>query len=140
MAEIFPIQTLSHCSDRTKQALMAYGIKDLQQVAEESRADGRSPAKLLRYSIPDVGEKAFFELFNSIFWTLIEQAEKPSADAGLISDEHKDHEAALALIGKLLQGTTGDIGGRDQAKLFAEIAFDMIDAARLEGTKRKEGK
>lgn len=137
MAEIFPIQSLKHCSDRTKQALADKGITNLVYLAEVSRDDGRSPAILLRHCVPGIGEKAFFELFNSIFWALIEQADKPSADADLISAEHRDHEAALALIGAIIKSTTGDIGGRDQAKLFAEIAFEMIDAVRLEGEKRR---
>ncbi|MBV7459814.1 MULTISPECIES: hypothetical protein [unclassified Acidovorax] len=131
--ERFPIETLKHCSDRTKKALRDSKVKGLMHIADASRLDGRSPAELLRYTVPGIGDKAIFELFDSVFWALIEQVESTPA-----LTDHQDHDRALALIGTMIQSTKGDIGGRDQAKLFAEIAFDMIDAVRLEGQKRRE--
>ncbi|MDP3228363.1 MAG: hypothetical protein Q8N13_10365 [Acidovorax sp.] len=131
--ERFPIETLKHCSDRTKKVLRDHGVEGLMHIAEASRLDGRSPVLLLRHTVPGIGEKSIFELFNSMFWALIEQVESTPARI-----DHQDHDRALALIGTMIQSTTGDVGGRDQAKLFVEIAFDIIDAVRLEGQKRRE--
>ena len=47
------------------------------------------------------------------------------------------HQTNAALVASILiAGCTGDIGGRDQAKLFAEISLDLIEAVQSETMKR----
>ena len=47
------------------------------------------------------------------------------------------HQSSAALVASILiAGCTGDIGGRDQAKLFAEISLDLIEAVQSEAMKR----
>lgn len=47
------------------------------------------------------------------------------------------HQTNAALVASILiAGCTGDIGGRDQAKLFAEISLDLIDEVQSEAMKR----
>lgn len=81
-----------------------------------------------------IGPAKWQLLFDALLPLAASNQAKPRAtNAGL-----NDREAmACQLVAAMISGTTGSIGGRDQAANFAEIAFDMLDAIHAEKLKRE---
>ena len=116
--------------NRLKSALTVYGITDLEQLTHMGDVQsGRklSPCEVLR-RVPNFGEKSFQDLLDALIPLLIAA---PQVDL--------DRNAVL-IFNTLLGNSTGDFGGRDQAKLFAEITFDFIDAISAEQIRRSSSK
>ena len=76
-----------------------------------------------------IGITRWKELFDAVLFFAVELEKKSTLE------EEVDRDA-LMLVQAMISRTTGDIGGRDQAKLFAEIAYDFLEAIRSEASKR----
>lgn len=67
------------------------------------------------------------------------RSSKDRSEVSIDAQRRALQELAMAcqLVAAMISGTTGSIGGRDQAANFAEIAFDMLDAIHAEKLKRE---
>lgn len=127
-------------SSLTKNLLMGgiHDILQLTQLAEIKTGHAVGPSEILS-RIKGFGPRSTMELLEATLYLLDE------AVTLLEADEHagktKEFDAdALPLVVAMVRQTTGSIGGRDQERLFAEIAYDFLEALRAEDRKRNHSK
>lgn len=87
-------------------------------------------------SAPSAGSPHYYVICNTCFCTGRLEAIKDGATRAwnlrASTTPSKQHTETLAvqLIAAMIQQTKGDVGGRDQERLFAEIALDFIGELR----------
>lgn len=131
-------------SNLLKNTLTRVGISELGDLAKWEYTDGQPCApsafliRLCREKDPkrkdgapstgyNIGPSKWKELFDAALLAALD-AEKQKTD-----EVNKD---ALLLVQAMIHRSSGDIGGRDQTKLFSEIAYDFLSALRAEEMKR----
>ncbi|MDD0817186.1 hypothetical protein PSQ39_21305 [Curvibacter sp. HBC28] len=105
------------------------------------RAHISSALELFNYTSPDtklsslsgLTKKHYVEVIIYLLWLL------KNAIADESKTDSKRLEMATGLVAAMISSTHGDIGGRDQARQFAEIALDMVDALESKESIRVEG-
>lgn len=129
-------------STKTLNVLSRIGIRTLDDLTEwADRSVPIKPSEVIAWRIEEAGGgrqlpmgiDAFKELFNAMTLQLAKSMDSPPISLDIPPADPQ----ATQLVAAMLAGGTGDFGGRDQAKLLAEIAFDYLEAIRREQRKRE---
>lgn len=113
---------------RTLNALKKIDVTDLLMLTKWFRDNNRKkpvkPSEILDEA-QGFGFETYKELFDAVLVWISKQEEKKTVNLRV-------NDQALSVLNTMLSSSTGDFGGRDSARLFAEIAFDYLDALATE--------